>query len=267
MDISDLSTLKFTVTVLELIGFSELAAGLKTMTQQVSELIALTDSNEAAYLLSITEALSLVDTNSVLSVFFGTISESIDFAETITPIKTAYPSLTDSIVFTETTTNLGVFGTSVYDTLKLNVIIDLAGEIYECYALNTPKFHPSMYSGFNFNSYCLFENRAFGANDDGIFELTGTTDNGSAINTGVVFHPSNLGVPLIKKWRRGYFTISGTQPLMILETEEGQRQVYRIDAQGRAVASSELRSKKWTLSVANFDTLDGLTLVPVLLTR
>jgi hypothetical protein len=124
-----------------------------------------------------------------------------------------------------------------------------------------------MYSGFNFNSFCVFNGRAFGANDSGIFELTGSTDAGNTIHTGVILKGTDFGSPNQKRFRRGYFGVSGTSPVLILETEGGQRQVYNIDTNGKTVTSHELKSKSWTLSIADFDILDHAILIPVVLSR
>jgi hypothetical protein len=155
----------------------------------------------------------------------------------------------------------------IYDTLKMNVIITLGADVYECYVLNTPKFMPSMYSGFDFNSYCVFENRAFGANDTGIYELTGTTDAGNTIHTGIVLNNTDFGSPNQKRFRRGYLGISGTSPVLVMETENGDRKSYTIDVNGKTVFAHDLKSKKWTLSVADFDELETIELIPVILTR
>jgi hypothetical protein len=124
-----------------------------------------------------------------------------------------------------------------------------------------------MYSGFDFNSYCVFENRAFGANDTGIYELTGTTDAGSTIHTGMISSQTDFGLRNEKRFRRGYIGVSGASPVMILECEDGSRKVYTIDTKGKAVFSHEQKSKEWKLAAADFDTLDVIKLIPVILSK
>ena len=92
------------------------------------------------------------------------------------------------------------------------------------------------------------ENRAFAANGPGIYELTGDTDAGTAIHSGVLMHNSDFGAPHQKRFRRGYLGISGGSPVMVLETEDGGRLAYTIDNNGKAVFSHEQKSKKWTLT-------------------
>lgn len=265
--ITDVATYKLIVGVLEHLGFNDLAAGLKTMAESSTDSLGLTDGAERGFNFTINEALSAVDTVSVVATFLRSLSDSIAIAETLSNINRIYGTISEALSFAEVITTKGALYTAVYDTIAMNVLVELADDIYECYVLNTPKFLPSMYSGFNFNSYCVFENRAFAANDDGIYELTGATDAGANISTGVIMSQTDFGMPNQKRFRRGYIGISGTSPVMVLETEDGSREAYAIDTNGKFVASHDLKSKKWKLSVANFDELDCIKLIPVILTK
>jgi hypothetical protein len=288
LDIADTANYALTVTVLEYLGFTSLAAAMKTMAQSVNENIALADSSEAAFALLIEETLSAVDAATVIGTFIGNIIDSlvlagaptdtiVGFMETIQEalgisdvasyLKMLGISVDESLAFSETISSQGTLYSAIYDTLKMNATVELSGEVYECYALNTPKFMPSMYSGFDFNSYCVFENRAFGANDTGIYELTGETDAGSTIHDGVILSSTDFGSRNQKKFRRAYLGISGSSPVMVVETEEGERRVYNIDTKGKAVISHELKSKKWKLSVADFDEFNTMKLIPVILSK
>jgi hypothetical protein len=265
--VADTANYVLTVTVLEYLGFTELASAMKSMSQSLNDSLAFSDSPDHAIQLFITEALAVVDVSSVIVAFFKTVQESLTMADTVSFINRLGLSLNEYLVLTETVTSKGTLYNAVYDTLKMSVTVELGGEVYECYVLNTPKFMPSMYSGFNFNSYCVFENRAFGANDTGIYELTGATDAGATIHTGAILSQTDFGARNEKRFRRAYLGISGSAPVMIFETEEGARQVYNINSEGKTVISHELKSRKWKLSIADFDELDTLKLIPVILSK
>jgi hypothetical protein len=267
INIADVSTYQLTITVLEYLGFTELANAIKASAAAINDSIVITDNPALAFPQSVESILSVVDLSTVAVQFLHAVQSDLGLADVSSLIKRISDTLNDPIVFVDTITSHAHLYSLIYDTLHLDVLVDLEGEFYECYVLNTPKFMPSMYSGFNFNSYCVFENRAFGANDTGIYELTGETDAGNAIHTGIILSKTNFNSPNQKRFRRGYLDISGTSPKMILETEDGQRQAYAIDEQGKMVASHELKSKKWVLSVANFETLDSMKLIPVILTK
>jgi hypothetical protein len=267
VELADTTTYKLTIAVLEYLGFTELATAMRSTAATVNESLALTETQSYAFAELISEALSVVDTYTVIATFVDVVQESLNAADTVSLINRLGLSLNESLVLTETVTSKGTLYNAVYDTLKMSVTVELGGEVYECYVLNTPKFMPSMYSGFNFNSYCVFENRAFGANDTGIYELTGATDAGATIHTGAILSQTDFGARNEKRFRRAYLGISGSAPVMIFETEEGARQVYNINSEGKTVISHELKSRKWKLSIADFDELDTLKLIPVILSK
>jgi len=265
--VTDSSLYKLTITVLESLGFTDLANALRSASESVSDSVALTDSPAHALSFLIAETLDVVDAASIMAAFIHSIDESLGLADAASLIGRLGVTVADPLVFTETVSSKANLYNLVYDTLALNVTVELNGEVYECYVLNTPKFHPSMYSGFDFNSYCVFENRAFGANSVGVYELTGDTDSGATIHTGAILNETDFGAPNQKRFRHGYLGISGTNPVMVFETEDGTRQAYNIDTKGKLVASSELKSKKWTLSVAEYESLDTIQLIPIILTK
>lgn len=267
LNIADVSTYQLTITVLEYLGFTELANAMKSSTAAINDSISITDNPALAFPQSVESILSVVDLSTIAVQFLNSVQSDLGLADVSSLIKRISDTVTDPIIFVDTITSHVHLYSVIYDTLALNVIVELAGEVWECYVLNTPKFHPSMYSGFNFNSYCVFENRVFGANDTGIYELTGDTDAGNQIHTGVILSKTNFNSPNQKRFRRGYLDISGTSPKMILETENGQRQAYTIDEQGKTVASHELKSKSWKLSIADFETLSSMKLIPIILTK
>lgn len=267
LDLAEAATWSLTITVLEYLGFADLAQAVRTSAASVNESVAFADLSQHTLSFLIEETLSAVDVSSVIAAFAHSIAESIDLADSTSPIKKIYETTTEPLIFTETVSSKGILYNLVYDTIAMNITVELGGEVYECYVLNTPKFMPSMYSGFDFNSYCVFENRAFGANDTGVYELTGDTDAGATIHTGAILNETDFESPNQKRFRRGYLGISGANPVMVFETEDGARQVYNIDTQGKLVASHELKSKKWKLSIADFESIDTIDLIPIILTK
>jgi len=264
---ADSITFATTVTILEIMGFTGVASALLTAHAAIEETTSLTDEAGRGFLLALIEILDVIDVSSIQTMFLDAIEDAIGITGEVTNINNISTAASETIAFTETASNLGQFYSTVSDALAMNVTVEIDGEVYECYVLNTPKFYPSVYSGFDFNSYCVYQNRAFGANNAGIYELTGNTDAGATIHTGVILSATDFQSPNQKRFRRAYLGISGASPVMIFETAEGQREVYAIDSKGKTVASSEVKSKKWKLSVADFDTLNSIKLIPVVLTK
>ena len=83
----------------------------------------------------------------------------------------------------------------------------------------------------------------------------------------MILGKTDFGSPNQKRFRRGYIGIFGDNPVMVFETESGHREAYAIDTEGKIAVSSELKSKSWKLSISDFDELNTIKLIPVILTK
>lgn len=264
---TDATTFYLSLMISEWLWLNENISPIKINYTDIAESLTIEDVISKVFEYIIAEALS--STDSVLSrMYAGELTdESLVNTDVASFVKTLNVSSNSALTIKdEIEAHFHLFQT-IYEALNFEITVELSGEIYECWVLNTPKFMPSIYSGYDFNSYCVFNNRAFGANDTGIFELTGDTDAGADIHTGVILSATDFNSPNQKRFRRGYLGISGTTPLLVCETEDGVQEAYSIDSQGKTVISSDLKSKKWKISVADFDSLDHIKLIPVILTK
>lgn len=265
MGLADLPRLLLTMPISDWLTLSDSVPLL--IKAAILESMLLSDTSFWGWDKTIADTFATADAPSALATFNRAIADTFALAGAASFLKTCGVSVPDTMALTDVSASAVKLYNIILESLSLNVLLDVEGELWECFVLNTPRFHASMYSGYNFNSFCVFNGRAFGANDTGIFELTGSTDAGDTIHTGVVLKGTDFGTPNQKRMRRGYFGVSGSSPVLILETESGQRQVYSIDTKGKTVASHELKSKSWTLSIADFDALDSVKLIPVILSK
>jgi len=255
------------LAIYEYLGFTELLSAPGSFTQGVTDSLDAADSLNFGYSQVINDVFSLVDVADTVRLLLNTVSESLGLSETLMGSLRSTLPVTESLVLADTVASQGRLYNTVYDTLFLNVTVEMDGETWECYVLNTPKFLPSIYTGFNFNSYAVFQNRAYGCKSDGIYELTGDTDNGVVFHTGVQLSETKFGLPNQKRFRKAYIGVSGATPLLTMETEAGETKTYSIDSDGEVDASRVLRSKKWKLTLTDFDQLDFIKLVPVVLAK
>lgn len=265
--ISDTSTVQLCLSILEHLGFNELVTAIGHLSHGVSDTIAVQDSLQFGFSQAVSDTLTAVDVAAVIGALVNSIAESLSLADTATNQMTMSLPVAETLTIADTVSSQGILYNIVYDTLKMSVTVEVDGEVWECFVLNTPKFLPSVYSGFDFNSYCVFENRAYGCKSDGIYELTGDTDNGVAFHTGVQMPDTTFGIPNQKRFQKAYVGVSGTSPKMVMQTEDGSKKVYSIDSDGEVDASRALKSKKWKLTVTDFDTLDFIKLYPVVLAK
>lgn len=265
--LADTPTVTLCLSILEHLRFDELVTAIGRLSHGVSDTINMQDSLAFGFSQAVSEALSVVDTASVIGALLNSIAESLVLTDTATNQTTMSLPVSEALTIADTVSSQGVLYNIIYDTLTLNVTVEVDGETWECYVLNTPKFLPSVYSGFNYNSYCVFDNRAYGCKSTAIDELTGDTDNGVAFHTGIQLPDTRFGIPNQQRFQKAYVGVSGTKPKMVMQTEDGSKKVYSIDSEGEVDTSSALQGKKWKLTVTDFDTLDFIKLYPVVLSK
>jgi len=284
---TDAVVAQWVLSLIESLGIVDALTAIKSVNETINEELWATDTltalgvfnvsisdtaNLSEYVkdaigLYLSESLAATDTITCTSEMYLTLSESLSAVDAITAALTVSLSVSDNIAIVDTVSSQGTFYCTIQEGVHLDITVELNNEIYECWVLNTPKFYPSVYSGFNFNSYCEYGGRAFGANATGIFELAGTTDNGSTIHSGVLLHNTDFGIRNDKRFRKAYLGVTGTSPVMVMETDEGDRIAYAIDSGGKVDASKSIHSRNWVLSVADFDTIGIMNLVQVVLAR
>ena len=264
-----ISLIKFLLeTITDGVTITDIMSTTGTFNISIEDSTRIVDFVQFQYGLSISDSFAGTSTISNFATLYSAISDSMTATDAVSAALTAYLSITDNAVFVDTISSNGVFYNTITEAIQLDVLIELDSNIYECWVLNTPQFYPSVYSGFNFNSYTVFNNRIFAANSTGIFELTGTTDNGSIIHSGAQFQETDFGTSANKRFRKGFLGVSGTIPIMSMEeTTTETKRTYAISEKGEVSAARDMIGKKWKLSVMDFDKLDTIKLVPIVLTK
>jgi hypothetical protein len=267
MDLVDLPRVLLTMLINDIFTVVDVVSEFGKWYLSVAETIVAVDETSKSFDKTIAESMVSTDLVAELASFGLTVADALVIVETALRTYIMKNTVSETMMVADVNMVLTRIQNVLEDTFHFDGTIELTGEIWECWVLNTSKFMPSIYSGFNFNSYCVYEGKAFGANDMGIYELTGLTDVGAPIHTGVILSETDFGLSNQKRFRRGYLDISGDGPVMVFKTESSQQEVYEIDSDGKTIMSSDLKSKKWKISVADFDTLDHIKLIPVILTK
>ncbi|HEY3434225.1 MAG TPA: hypothetical protein VGK41_01095 [Solirubrobacterales bacterium] len=150
---------------------------------------------------------------------------------------------------------------------------------YLAYCINTESKGLTQYRNYPFNSFAKLGGRYFGMTPDGIRELEGSDDAGSAIAASFRMSMTNLGGTNLKRMVAAYlgYTSTGALRLKTITVDQNgvkQANYYRLDAQN-AVAPREarikigqgLRSVYWGFTVESIDgaafMIDLLKLYPI----
>jgi hypothetical protein len=137
--------------------------------------------------------------------------------------------------------------------------------VYETYVLTGTRGEPSVYSGFSFNSYAHYRGQYFGAGPGGIYLLEGEDDAGAEIHPGVRIGPVNFGTDREKRLRlvRCGGQSTGAQ---VRVSSNGKAGFYDVEG-GRAAVSREIQGRELTIEILDFETLDHLEIVPLVLMK
>jgi hypothetical protein len=170
------------------------------------------------------------------------------------------------------------------------MVLSLGAEDYTAYALSISTrdidgaLVPAVveYQNFPFNSFALFNGKYYGASEDGIFELTGSDDNGTEIEAYVRAALNTLGTNRFKRMPSMYlgYTSSGTMVLKVVTVANGAKvedwytlreKPADVMRDARIKVGKGLKSVYWAWELHNKDgadfALDIVELMPLALDR
>jgi hypothetical protein len=130
---------------------------------------------------------------------------------------------------------------------------------------------PSVYSNYLFNSFAMLQDRAYGANDEGIFSLDGPDDAGSEIVPGLRMGPLNFGTDRFKRIRliRPGGRRNGKMIAQVSANGGPASMVERVfeEEMGRIPVSREIEGVEFLIDLQGFESLDSLEVLPLVLFR
>ena len=293
-----------TKTVQETVLFQELVQVAKIFLDSLAETLTLTDSNIKALGLFVSEYMAGEDTiinnlyanktasdSMVLSDlaekgFGGDIADTlamsdslvglwflacvaqdiVNMTETIVPQSAVNAVVFSGISVADTLSSTAAWNKVIEDSFNLDIRIILDGEVYQCWVLNSDELYPSVYSGYDYNSYAELQGKVYGAKSDGISLLEGITDAGVAIQTGVRMNLYNMGSHLGKKVYAAYFGLSGSKPVLKVINENSEVTYYLINGKITDVSKGH-EGKDWIFDLAKVDSLDFAEITPAILSR
>ena len=252
--------------ITEAVAINGLVAVLSNLYNTNTESLVLTDTPGFAWSKAITDTMAITDSPEILWYCMNALTDSIALTEAVLNQFQFNDAITDAIEFATTLALNQILTNTVTDTIDFGIVIELDGELWETWVLNTNAFHASVYSGYSFNSYAVYNNAAYGCKTDGIYRLSGSTDDGSEFKSGIVFPETRFGTHHYKRFRKAYFGIAGTSPSIKLTNEDGTSKTYTIE-RSKITPTRGVKGRQWTLSVEGFDSLDFVELAPLILTK
>ncbi|MBU4317678.1 MAG: hypothetical protein KKF30_10435 [Proteobacteria bacterium] len=265
LSIEDFSKFAFQLLIIDSILCSSVIEAKALFYRQMEEGFRLSDEALKAWESLISDTFDIVESAAMAVGHMATIAEALSAADDVSPVVFKNEVLGETLLLAPALSLRSILGALVQETLGISGTVVIDGDVWECWVLNTSKFHPSIYSGFDFNSYAIFESRAYGCKNDGIYELSGETDNGETVHTGLTIPETAFGLTNKKRFRRALLGIVGDTPMIKVENENDYA-FYPLNVNETTINRS-LSGKKWKFSVLDFEKLHFIELFPVILTR
>ena len=151
------------------------------------------------------------------------------------------------------------------DFLGLMCALLIDEDLYLTLSLDTERLLPAMHSLPLFNSFCEVYGEIYAASPLGIHRLTGETDNGAVIHTGIVWGRTDFGTANEKRIRAVIFSGEVSSAVIKAETESGSG-VYAL-TKNRANVGRNLLGRNWSIRLADFERLESIEFIPTILGR
>lgn len=178
---------------------------------------------------------------------------------------------------------LGVYGMSMLSSLHglslETMSVGTSADLYDdgaVWVVNLDSNASVQYEQYGFNSFFQRGNDYYGVANDGIYKLSGDTDNGDPIDALVEFARTNLGSTQAKRLSAVYLAAAG-DALILKVVTPGRTNLYTArwggaDMRNQRVAPGKgLQSAYWQFSVLNQDGADfelgGLEFLPIVTQR
>ena len=146
-------------------------------------------------------------------------------------------------------------------------------------AVNLSSFSITQYCNYSFNSFCKISDTFFGADDTGIYELTGDDDAGVNISAFAELIISDWEISNIKRIRSIYVGGEANGGLTLtLKDDENNSRTYTLNlTSGNKQSSAKVNvgrdgiSRYWGLRIDNiggcYFAIDNIEVLPVILGR
>jgi hypothetical protein len=145
----------------------------------------------------------------------------------------------------------------------------------ETWVLNMETNAVTQYDRYGFNSFTFDGTRYLGFADDGVYELTGDTDDGLLIESTLQLAQTQFGTPNIKTVPYAWLGVNTLNAVFLKVNVDGQDYVYEAEAGRNALENQRvklgrgLRSAFWTFTLTSLSAieLETITFQPIVLDR
>lgn len=265
VDVTDATKLALELVLTDILTNSDTIFDIGVFQYLIKDGITFEDIAKRFFLKIVSDSFAAVDTN--LSAFLALlqISDSFNAVDTATRLVEINQVIADSLAMLDIVAIQQFIQELIQEKLIVDLSVIIDGEVWETWVLNTSNFHPSVYSGYDYNSFATFNNTVYGCKSDGIYKLEGVNDNGVTFHSGIILPVTKFGAVNNKRFRKAYFGAVGNDLVMKMKTDNGYKTFKVVDSE--MSLTHDLKGRKWEIMLEDFDELDFIELIPVILSR
>ena len=163
----------------------------------------------------------------------------------------------------------------------LGGIINIADEVYDAWVMNTETGGVWQYTNYPFTSYTKFGGKYYGIKEDGLYEITGTDDDGTDIEASIKTGLLDFGTSKLKRVPKAFLGLHANGDMLLNvthTTEEGKvTNWHRLEARSDAPEGMQVKlgrgpkARYWQFELKTVDgtdfSMDDLKVFPIVLKR
>lgn len=228
--------------------------------------------------LVVAETANIAPSSSANRESVDTLVETALIGSSTVPNKVVLVALTEAGSFTDAVTPNAILRLLASEGGVFSAVLVVSGEAYTVWVANADTLAHSRYDNFDFNSMCRLGSKYYGARDDGIYELAGSTDAGSNVEWYVTLPTTDFGTSKAKRVPKIYMGFSNGGDLRIkVIGREGNTRVYGFSktsdgySESGAAIGRGVKSRYFTFDLYNAEggdvELEHVEFFPVVLRR
>lgn len=278
---SELLDYKQALGVVEALTLSGLVSSRLVAIAVVAQSIALGSASADTRVLTGESTAALTEAIIAKLIQLDLFADSLQLTDTYVNQLHLYVEMAEDLEAETATQLFQRLNTLINEGIAVALSIRLDGEVYAAMVANPATLGVSRYDNFPFNSMAYAYGKYYAVSDDGVYELAGDNDDGTAIAARIKTGLSNFGERRMKRINDVFLGVlkSGDLVLKVTADEAGARTEawYRVDndygdaSNHRVKVGKGLKGIYWGLELVNvegadFD-LDNVQLYPLVLSR
>lgn len=223
----------------------------------------------------VVEDLALDDAMLARALAFARVDEDVGIEALLTPQLLLSVRVADGIELDPTQAVRMLYNPLLRDGVSIEAGFLQPNGSFSTWVMNTRSAGVTEYENFDFNSFMPIGNRYIGASEEGLFELSGDTDDGEDIIASVKGGYLQFGGTQLSRLKEAYIAATGEGRMILkVRTKDGEEYVYEVDTRdGRSTRfhmGKGQRSRYFAYELISagqdFD-LDTLEFVPIVVQR